>query len=172
LVGCAHTPNQAAPTIRNLVQVDDGLYRGAQPSADGMRQLASMGIKTIVDLRRYSRDMDEERRLAEQLGIRWVSLPVWVWSRPSEAQMREFLAIAGDPSQRPVFVHCRLGRNRTGVMAALYRIAMQGWTPSRAYEEGRQLGLTPWNPVARCAVLRDIPRWFPDALAPPTQNQP
>ncbi len=143
---------EAGP-LPHFVQVDDGLYRGGQPTLDGIRKLSTMGVKTIVNLRRSSKEMVEERRLAEQLGMRWVNIPVRAWWRPSEAQIRQFLAIASDPAQRPVFVHCRLGRNRTGVMMANYRIAHDGWPTRRAYTEACRLGLAPWNPVSRLAIV-------------------
>ena len=140
--------------------MDAGLYRGAQPSPEGIRQLANMGIKTIVSLRRHSRDMDEERAVAEQLGIRWVNIPVRVWWRPSREQIQQFLTIAADPSTRPVFVHCRLGRNRTGLMVAAYRMVQQDWTPQHAHAEAGRFGLVPWNLMTRYLIVHEISRAF------------
>ena len=160
LIVCAAVPacvtigvRRTAEPLLRFVKVDEGLYRGGQPSPKGIRQLAGMGIRTIVDLRCHSKEMDEERRVAEQLGMRWVNIPVWAWGRPGQAQMEQFLAIAIDPAQRPVFVHCRLGRNRTGVMGAIYRMAHDGWTPKQAYVEARRLGLSRLNLVSRHAIL-------------------
>ena len=167
LHGCAmlQPRSGAERSLPHFVQVDDGLYRGAQPSSDGVRQLARLGIKTIVSLRRPSRVMKTERALAEELGIQWVNIPIFAWWRPSEAQIRQFLTIVTDPQQRPVFVHCRFGRNRTGVMVAVYRITQQGWLPARAYTEGRRLGLFPLNLVTRDMIFRRIPRTFAPTVA-------
>ncbi|MBI3321272.1 MAG: protein tyrosine phosphatase family protein [Candidatus Omnitrophica bacterium] len=162
--GCAalHPTPPAAGTSPHLPafsQVDEGLYRGGQPTPEGFRQLSRMGIKTVICLRQSSRRMDEERREVEGLGMRWINIPMWYWWRPSEAQIRQFLDIATDPAQRPVFVHCRQGRNRAGIMAAVYRIACQGWAPRRAYAEGCRLGLAPWNPLTRSLLFRKtVPR--------------
>lgn len=150
-----------AQDLPHLIKVDDGLYRGAQPSLAGFEQLSRMGVKTVINLRRPSRRMARERARAEALGMRWVPLPIWAWWRPSPAQIEQFLAIATDPAARPVFVHCRLGKNRTGMMAAIYRIVHQGWTPAQAYQEGRRLGLTPWNLVTREVIFHEIPRAYP-----------
>ena len=159
LQGCATPhPRPVVEPLPHLVQVDEGLSRGGQPSSEGIRQLAGMGVRTIVALRRRSREMDDERRLAEQLGIQWIGMPVWSWWVPSRAQMRQFLAVAADPDRRPVFVHCLYGRNRTGVMAAVYRINHDGWTPAQAYAEARQQGLVPWNLLTRYVILHRIPR--------------
>ena len=164
LAGCTGTTVVRGPNpelqLPNFVQVDDGLYRGAQPTPAGMRELSTMGIKTVISLRNDSPATREERALAEQLGMRWVNLPMWYFWRPSRAQIATFLAIASDPASRPVFMHCRQGQNRVGQMAAIYRIARQGWSPARAYAEGRELGMVPWNLASRRMLFRDVPKIF------------
>ena len=45
--------------VPNLHKVSDDLYRGAQPTAEGVENLRKMGIKTIVNLRRLHSDRDE-----------------------------------------------------------------------------------------------------------------
>ena len=162
LTGCeiASAQRPAGVEIAAFAQVDEGLYRGGQPSPEGIRQLAQRGIKTIVSLRYRYPEMNEERRLAESLGMRWVNLPMWYWWRPSNTQIRQFLQIASDPAQRPVFVHCRQGKNRAGLMSALYRVTRQHWAPSDAYAEGRHLGMVSWNPWTRRILFHDAPRKY------------
>ncbi len=156
--GCATLPSHGSKSLPHFVRVDEGLYRGGQPSLEGVEALARMGVRTIVSLRRPSAAMDAERRLAERLGMRWVNIPVYAWWRPSRAQIQQFLAIARDPAQRPVFVHCRFGQNRSGMMVAAYRIVQQGWTPSHAYAEGLRLGMFPFNVVTRDMLLHQLSR--------------
>lgn len=162
ITGCEIAASQqpVGVEIPAFAQVDEGLSRGGQPSPEGLRQLARQGVKTIVSLRYHSREMNEERQLAESLGMRWVNLPMWYWWRPSDKQIRRFLKITADPAQRPVFVHCRQGRNRASIMAALYRIAQQGWAPADAYTEGRRLGMVSWNPWTRWILFHDAPRKY------------
>ena len=169
LAGCASIAGspQRAADLPAFLQVDEGLYRGGQPTPDGFQQLAGMGVKTVICLRRPSPSMERERRLVEQLGMRWVSIPMWYFWRPSNAQVRQFLALATDPASRPVFVHCRQGRNRAGIMVALYRVTHQGWLPEEAYAEGRRLGLVWWNPMTRHLLLREASRQFRTAASPP-----
>lgn len=174
--GCATIPSLPGRSrdLPMLYQVDEGLYRGGQPSLAGIRQLGQMGIKTIVCLRQPSLTVREERRLAEQLGMRWVSLPMWFWWRPSEKQIRKFLAVAEDPASRPVFVHCRQGWNRAGIMVAIYRMVYHGWPARQAYAEARQFGLVPWNLASRHLLFREVPRkWAsaaPAAFLPPSSQ--
>lgn len=167
--GCATAslPARLPNDLPAFHQVDEGLYRGGQPSQAGLEQVRRMGVKTVISLRRPSRAMEDERRLAERLGMRWVNIPMWFWWRPSDAQVQQFLRLVGDPDSRPVFVHCRQGWNRAGIMTAIYRVACQGWTPRRAYAEARRFGLVPWNLLSRYVVLREAPREY---ATPPTSD--
>ena len=167
--GCAtpQVPGAVGHDLPAFHQVDDGLYRGGQPSPEGIKQLAQRGIQTVISLRQPSKTTAWERRLAEQLGMRWVSLPMWFWWRPSDRQVRQFLAIAADPASRPVFVHCRQGWNRAGILVAAYRVVHNGWTPTQAYREARQYGLVPWNLASRYLIFYEAPREFAESTAPP-----
>ena len=159
-VGCASSPSYKTATrdLPAFVQVDDGLYRGGQPTPEGLRALSRMGIKTVINLRHSSAALREEQRLVEQLGMRWVSLPMWFWWRPSDAQVSQFLSIVTDPASRPVFVHCRQGRNRVGVLVAVYRMVHDRWSADQAYAEGRRYGLVPWNFMSRHLLFDTIPK--------------
>jgi protein tyrosine/serine phosphatase len=118
------------PGLGNLFQVSDTLYRGAQPTAEGMKQLQAMGVKTVINLRSFSSDRDELK------GTNLHSEHLWVktW-HPEEEDVIRFLQIAADPARQPVFVHCKHGADRTGTMCAIYRVAIQGWTKEKAIEE-------------------------------------
>lgn len=116
--------------VPNLYRVDEGVYRSAQPSALGMKNLASEGFKTIVNLRLFHSDTDE----AEGTGLRLVRVPMKAWA-PDEQRAAQFFSIVSDPSNRPVLFHCWHGADRTGVMGALYRVVVQGWTKEAAIEE-------------------------------------
>ncbi|HWI57960.1 MAG TPA: hypothetical protein VNZ22_12085, partial [Bacillota bacterium] len=54
------------PGLKNCFQVTPGLYRGAQPTEEGMRHLQELGIKTIVSLRAFHSDKDEVGSLSLQ----------------------------------------------------------------------------------------------------------
>ena len=161
-LGCAAAPpRDAEEPLPHFFRVDAHLYRGGQPTADGFRQLASMGVKTIVNLRHEGETRrEEERRLVESLGMRWVFLPMRSYWRPSDAQVLAFLRAVDDTAHQPVFVHCRKGEDRTGTLVAIYRIVEEGWGPARAYEEALALGLSGWNPFMRHVILHEAPREY------------
>jgi len=123
-------PPLELPGVPNFHKLSEDLYRGAQPTADGMRQLKKLGIKTVVNLRSFHSDRDEigETRLAYE------HIKMQPWDADDEDVVR-FLKIVTDPNRTPVFVHCHRGADRTGTMCAVYRIAVQGWTKPEAIEE-------------------------------------
>ena len=122
--------------LPNGGRIDARLYRGAQPRLEGMEQLRSLGITTIVDLRGEDPGKSEwEHQRAEALGIHFVKIPISGWAPPSNEQVAKFLSLFhGNPKEK-VFVHCRLGEDRTGVFVAAYRMAFDGWTAKQAMNE-------------------------------------
>lgn len=137
-----------APGLPNLHKVSDDLYRGAQPTAEGMKQLQAMGIKTVISLRDLHTDHDE----LKGTDLKHFEIPMNAAFNPKSEQVAEFFRIVGDPANRPVFVHCEHGSDRTGTMCALYRIAAQDWTPNQARAEMTRGGFgfhsIPWQHFA------------------------
>ena len=125
----------AFPNIRvkNFGQMDDRFYRGGQPEERDYKDLAALGVKTIIDLR--DDPTSYEKRDAESAGMRYVNIPMSDSSRPRDEQIDQFLKLANDPATGPFFVHCAGGRHRTGVMGAVYRMTKYGWDFNQAYKE-------------------------------------
>ena len=118
------------PGLPNLHKVSDNLYRGAQPTAEGMKQLEGLGVKTVVNLRSIHSDRDE----IEDTGLTYKHI-VMTTLNVEEKDVVRFLRIVTDRSLTPVFVHCQHGADRTGTMCAIYRIAVQSWSRESAIEE-------------------------------------
>ena len=114
----------------NLYRINPTLWRGAQPEADGFKELEKQGIKTIVNLR--SEHSDDDLVKGTKLTPLWFKMKA---SSPDDDVVFEFLKIALDPSRQPVFVHCKHGADRTGMAIASYRMVVDGWTNDAAYEE-------------------------------------
>lgn len=127
--------------IPRFHRVAEGLYRGAQPGKDGFDVLKEKGIKTIINLRRRG---DQEKAVVERLGMKYVHIPLNAWKKVSDEAIQTFLQVLRDPANYPVFVHCRRGSDRTGMMVGLYRIAFQGWSAGEAYQEARKMGMRWW----------------------------
>lgn len=122
--------------IPNFGKVSPFLYRGGQPKDGGYEALSKLGVKMVVNLRQESEtDVAAERKAVEALGMRYVSIPWRGFDKPNDKHIAEFLQLIRANPETPVFVHCRRGAERTGVMVASYRMAMQQWTPEQALEE-------------------------------------
>lgn len=130
----------AVPGLPNLHRVDDGLYRSAQPEAQGLRALVPLGVKTIVNLRSSHSDDELIREAGVPAGtLGYEEIPMTAWN-PEREQVVRFLRIAREARHQPVLVHCQHGADRTGLMIAAYRMVEQGWSRSEAMRELREGG--------------------------------
>ena len=119
--------------IDNFGQVNDKFFRGAQPLRGDYAALASLGVKTVIDLQ--ADGQPDEERLVRAAGMTFHRIPMTTRVAPTEQQIAEFLGLVSDPAAQPVYVHCAGGRHRTGVMSAVYRMTADGWTADRAFSE-------------------------------------
>ena len=118
------------PGVPNLYKVSGDLYRGAQPTAEGMKQLEKLGIQTVVNLRAFHSDRGE----LEGTDLSYEHIGTKTWYIEDKDVIR-FLKIVTDPNRTPVFLHCQHGADRTGTFSAIYRIAVQGWSKDEAIKE-------------------------------------
>ena len=125
--------------LANVARITPELYRGAQPTAAGYLQLKAMGVKTVVSFRRFNDSSAE----VEAAGLAFVRIPIYASigsNPPTDAQLQVFFDTVLDPAKQPVFMHCKHGADRTGMMAGLFRIERQCWTNQEAIEEMQAFG--------------------------------
>lgn len=127
--------------VANFHQVDENLYRGAQPTDEGFRNLAKLGIKTVIDLRHGNEHADAERKAAESAGLSYINVPMEGLDAPTDEQIAKLMSLLDAADHGPVFVHCREGKDRTGAVVAYYRIAHDHWSNQKALEEAKACGL-------------------------------
>ena len=132
--------------LPNFYQVTTNLYRGAQPSAEGMAQLKGLGVRYVVSLRMLRTDWRE----LSGTGIKGLDLSMVPW-HPNETDVVKFLKIATDTNNLPLFVHCQYGADRTGLMCAMYRIVVCDWNKDDAIAEMRDGGFH-FNPAWKSIV--------------------
>jgi endonuclease/exonuclease/phosphatase family metal-dependent hydrolase len=138
--------------IRKATWITPTLLRGGRPGTAGLEALEERGFRTIVNL---THDR-VERREAGRLGLDYYELPVpaqpWLGA-PTMTQLREFFLLVTDSARQPLFFHCSGGHDRAGLMTALYRIEVEGWTNGEAIQEMRASGdrerLEGWIPFVR-----------------------
>lgn len=135
--------------VPNLHQVSDILYRSAQPTATGMKNLRKMGISTVISLRAGHSD----RNLVKGSGLVLEEIPMRAW-HISVKQALRFLRIVTDPRRQPVLIHCQHGADRTGVMCGVYRTVVQGWHREDAVREMTEGGF------GFHSIWRNLPAWL------------
>ena len=154
--GCAHheTPPAVATAaqqaemnsvlgVGNFEQVSPMLSRGAQPTAQGFKELEARGVRTVINLR----SAHDDQALLAGTRLREVRIPTSPWGI-DEQHLRRFLAVVTDPSEGPYFVHCQHGADRTGYVVAGYRVLEQGWSPESAVQELFRHGFHPiWRHI-------------------------
>jgi protein tyrosine/serine phosphatase len=119
--------------IKNFGQMDEHFYRGAQPKENDYKDLAALGVKTVIDLREDPESY--EKGNVEALGMRYVNIPMGDKEYPKLDQVNQFLKLTGDASTGKFFVHCAGGRHRTGIMGAAYRFNHDHWNFDKVYAE-------------------------------------
>lgn len=119
-----------APGLSNAYQVSPMLYRGAQPTPEGYKSLADMGIKAVISFRRTEKP---DTKLLNELGLVSYHIPINTF-RFKDKHARAFLKIISK-QEGSMYIHCYHGSDCTGTMTALYRIMFEGWTREQALAE-------------------------------------
>jgi tyrosine-protein phosphatase SIW14 len=126
------------PGVPNAGSITATLFRGAQPNNSAYAGLQKLGMNIVVDLRGEGGEVSAEKKSVEALGMKFVSLPWNGAGTPSRDELLTFFTLLRDNPDRKVFIHCEYGADRTGVMVALYRIAVDHWTAEQAISEMKE----------------------------------
>jgi tyrosine-protein phosphatase SIW14 len=143
--------------LPNFGEVTPNLYRGGQPGADGLKALKKMGVSIVIDMR--GSKSKHERAAVEELGMEYVSIP-WHCPFPDDAPFVKFLNLIEHNHGKKIFVHCRLGDDRTGMAIASYRMAEEGWSADEAMKEMELCGFEGVHRVI-CPALAHYEKEFP-----------
>lgn len=135
--GCATGPKPFVAT-----EVSPGILVGGEPRGQAdYDALRARGVRTIVSLQVLPWDVARGRRHAEASGFAFRNAPIVASPlKPSERRVKEALLTLRDPALRPIYLHCKLGRDRAPMIVGLYRVYYQGWTPEAAWDEMLRAG--------------------------------
>jgi tyrosine-protein phosphatase SIW14 len=145
--------------VPNFGEVTPTLYRGGLLNDAGLKALAKMGVKIVVDTRAHD---TAEEKTAQSLGMEYVAIP-WHCPWPHDEVFATFLKLLHENKGKKVFVHCRLGDDRTGMMVAAYRMAEEGWTADEAMNEMKSFGFSRAHHFI-CPGLAGYEKEFPERL--------
>jgi tyrosine-protein phosphatase SIW14 len=153
--------------IKNFDKVDDHVYRGAQPSDEGFRALAKLGVKSILDLREADDRSAAERRTVTAAGMTYINVPMTGLTAPTEAEMTKILALLEDTTTGPVFVHCKRGADRTGAVIAAYHIDHDKWENDKALKDAMAHSMSFFQLPRQSFIRKFQPRTIDASANPP-----
>lgn len=139
-----------------LRQPRPDLISAGQPSAQQLRDAAANGVTTVIDLRRADEDRGyDEAALAEQLGLRYVHLPIAGPSDITEANARTLDRLLKQDGGKTL-LHCA-SANRAGALLSVIEARINGAAVDDALKLGRDAGMTSLEPAARAALENPTP---------------
>jgi len=156
---------QPAEGIKNFYQVDQHLYRGAQPDKEGIEFLAKLGVKTVINLRGEGPESRREEKLVTEAGMKYIHVPMTGLTPPTVTEIQKILGLLEDQTGGAVFVHCKRGADRTGTVIAAYRVDHDGWDNDQALKEAMTRGMSPLQ-HPRQHYIREFQRVTAGVTAP------
>ncbi|WP_413992646.1 dual specificity protein phosphatase family protein [Labrys okinawensis] len=143
--------------VPNLHRVTPRFYRSAQPTEEGFANLSQdLGVKSIVSLRAFHAD----DVLAGGNHLMLTRIPIHTWNIEDQDVVRALRTVLHAQEHGPVLLHCQHGSDRTGLISALYRIIVEGWSRDDALAEmrGGEFGYhAVWGNIPRYLKTADIP---------------
>ncbi|MCD9570757.1 tyrosine-protein phosphatase [Pseudomonas protegens] len=131
-------PDQWAQPVEkqyNLYQMSPTLYRSALPDKGAVPLLQQLKVATVIN---FLPESDASWLSAP--GINQVQLPYRTNHVDDADVLKALRAIQSAEAQGPVLMHCKHGSDRTGLMSAMYRVVIQGWSKEEALNEMTQGG--------------------------------
>lgn len=144
-------------TLGNCYRVSADLYRCEQPDKKDIPDLKALGVRSILNLRRYNSDP----KVFEQSGF----TPLLQRMEADDLTVDDLVAALRlmRDAPKPIMVHCWHGSDRTGSVVAAYRIVFQNWTPAAALDELRHGGFG-YHERSFPNIMRLFETLDPDAL--------
>ena len=133
-------------SISHFAHIDAQVYVGSKPRTDeDFEFLQSQHIKYILNARFLPFLSGLEKRKAKRYGVTFLSVPMNASPiPPSQKHVNQILLTLKDPRFQPIYLHCVLGRDRTGLITGLYRIYLLKVSTREAWEEMRRSGFKTW----------------------------
>ncbi|KII37850.1 dual specificity protein phosphatase family protein [Pseudomonas fluorescens] len=119
----------------NLFQMSPTLYRSALPDGGAVPLLKNLKVATVINFL-----PEADSNWLSEPGINQVQLPYRTNHVDDADVLKTLRAIQAAEANGPVLMHCKHGSDRTGLMAAMYRVVVQGWSKEDALSEMTQGG--------------------------------
>ena len=119
----------------NFAEIAPGVFRSNHPTHLRLQDGANRGFKTILNLRGATKHAPYrfEVESCEQLGLRLVDIPLSARTAPPKDRLLERVDLL-PTLEKPFLMHCKSGADRTGLVAAVYLLTIEG----RPVEEAKK----------------------------------
>ncbi|MCP1473731.1 protein tyrosine/serine phosphatase [Pseudomonas sp. EB276 TE3739] len=114
----------------NLFRMSPTLYRSALPSRGAVPLLNHLHVVTVIN---FLPEADSD--WLSDPAIKQVQLPYRTNHVDDSDVLKALRSIQSAEADGPVLMHCKHGSDRTGLMAAMYRVVVQGWSKEQALKE-------------------------------------
>ena len=142
--------------MERFKQVNAHIFRGGCPSEHDLNLLKHVwGVKRIVSL-------DKKigfsiAPICKSLGLDHKILGINSHNLEQAVSYLKDNVVNLLLDNAPTFVHCRYGKDRTGLVIGMFRVLGEDWKPSEAYQEALSLDFTSGLP-------KDIAQLYVDSL--------
>ncbi|MFU2328295.1 tyrosine-protein phosphatase [Pseudomonas sp. NFX98] len=136
--GTSPRPAEWAQSVEvqyNLYQMSPTLYRSGMPDQGAVPLLKRLKVGTVITFLPES-----DSRWLTTADITQVQLPYRTNHVDDADILKALRTIQTAEANGPVLLHCKHGSDRTGLIAAMYRVVVQGWSKEDALSEMTQGG--------------------------------
>ena len=134
LAGCVTRP--VVNGVPNFAKVAQGIYRGGQPNEQGWQFLRSLGVTNVVKLNREVADAPADGMIVHLFPLP----PATIWEIFKKPCSNDVARAVQAMQYKGTYVHCKHGRDRTGLVVGSYRMWIDGWSKSAAAGEMSERG--------------------------------
>jgi protein-tyrosine phosphatase len=141
--------------VRNFCVVDSGvLWRGESPSAKDAAWLVEHGVQSVFSIQIDARRSFEHAAVRPDVGrsVTYFHVegadPFQILSRKRLDHLVALFIAIMDEAPKPLYVHCRAGVDRVGILIASYRILVGRISREEAVKEMAGYR-SPWLPLER-----------------------
>lgn len=150
-------PEWATPVAsqQNLFRVTPSFFRSARLKSGDVSLVQSLGVKTVISLRSFHSD----DKVLKNSGIKIQRVPINTWAIGDEHVVKALRAIKTAEKDGPVLLHCQHGADRTGMIAAMYRLVYMGWSREQALDEMQNGGYgyhSMWKNIVKYMQTVDV----------------
>ena len=130
----------ASDDIPNLQQPRYNIYTAGQPTEQGFKELADMGVKTVLNVLPESECLPDEPGMVTREKMAYLALPFQTSGFKMET-LKEF-ATYMNSQEKPMLIHCSTG-NHVGGLWFAYRVLIEKAPVAPALKEARRIGMKP-----------------------------